>query len=163
MLLLFTLRKTGSFIPLLLIFESCFAAKEKAASLADFLVRTTDSPGLTDWGPSGKRVASQGELSSQTLPDGDHYHTFHGSVRSSDEVNIVFSPVVEKIWTAESEAFLTETRKFRFVSVKSSLLFPLLTCTLIELCSRFWTRCQFLYHTKPRNRQWAKYAHQGEP
>jgi hypothetical protein len=105
-------RKTSVILLLLWIFDSIFAAKEKAASLADYLVRRTNNPGLTDWGPTGKRAASQDELSNPILPMGDHYYTFHGSVRSSDEVNIVFSPVVEALWTAESEAFLTETRKF---------------------------------------------------
>jgi hypothetical protein len=104
-----------SVIPLLLIFDSSsFAAKEKeATSLAQYLVRRTNNPGLTDWGPTGKRVSSPDELSNPLFPMRDHYHTFHGSVRSSDEVNIVFSPVVEALWTAESEAFLTETRMFR--------------------------------------------------
>jgi hypothetical protein len=121
-----TLQRTASFILFffLLICDSCFAAKEKkASSLAEYLVRTTDSPVLSEWGPIGQRVASPEEQSSLTLPDGDHFYTFHGSVRSSDEVNIVFAPVVERIWSAETEAFLTETRKFKNVFVNLSPYF----------------------------------------
>ncbi|MCC1498296.1 hypothetical protein [Alcanivorax sp. 1008] len=82
------------------------------AALGDRLTRSTSNPALTDWAPQGPRIASGEEMNNPVLPSLDRFYTIHGGVRSTDEVPIVFAPVFEQTWNAESNAFVTESPAF---------------------------------------------------
>ena len=82
------------------------------AALDDHLTVTTTNPPLTAWAPKGERLASAEELDNPVLPKGGHFYSIHGSVRSNDEVPMVFAPVFEQTWNAESNAFVSESPAF---------------------------------------------------
>lgn len=82
------------------------------AALDDYLTITTRSPALTNWGPTGERLASDVELNNPVMPDSGHFYALHGGVRSADEVPLVLAPVFTQTWNAESNAFVTEGPAF---------------------------------------------------
>ncbi|MEE4249065.1 MAG: hypothetical protein V2I38_00595, partial [Alcanivoracaceae bacterium] len=82
------------------------------AALDDRLTRSTTSPSLTGWAPQGPRLASSEEMNNPVMPPQDRFFTIHGGVRSTDEVPIVFAPVFEQTWNAESNAYVTESPAF---------------------------------------------------
>lgn len=84
----------------------------KGPFFGDNLAVMLDSTPLTTWAPSGIRIASSVEQNNPVFPNSDHFITIHGSVRSTDEVNIVFAPVFEQSWNAEPNAFVTESPVF---------------------------------------------------
>lgn len=81
-------------------------------SLGDNLAKSFSSTELTEWAPSGERLASGVEQTNPIIPSGDHFITIHGGVRSNDEVNIVFAPVFEQTWNTETNAMVTESPVF---------------------------------------------------
>ncbi len=86
--------------------------KTGSTHLGDNLAKKYNVTPLTAWSPKGVRLASDVEQNHPVLPEGDHFITIHGGVRSTDEVNIVFAPVFEQTWNAESNAMVTESPVF---------------------------------------------------
>jgi len=83
-----------------------------AESLNDFLTRTSSRPDISRWKPESERLASLEELTNPVIPTPDRFTNLHGGLRSTDEVNIVFAPVFERTWTAETGAFVPESPTF---------------------------------------------------
>lgn len=83
-----------------------------AESLNDYLTRTNTRPDITRWKPESERLASLEELTNPVIPAQDRFTNLHGGLRSTDEVSIVFAPVFERTWTAETGAFVAESPTF---------------------------------------------------
>lgn len=82
------------------------------ASFGDNLAKSFTHTELTEWAPSGERLASAEEQTNPIIPQGDHFITIHGGVRSNDEVNIALAPVFEQTWNTETNAMVTESPVF---------------------------------------------------